>query len=56
LNTKLENNANTRRDKRPIRLTMYYGMELVIRKELKYVGLKMCNFFHKCFMGLEEIP
>jgi hypothetical protein len=24
---------------------MYYGMELVIRKELKYVLLKMCTFF-----------
>jgi len=26
---------------------VYYGMELVIRKKLKYVGLKMCNFFNK---------
>jgi hypothetical protein len=26
---------------------IYYAMELVVRKELKYVGLKLCNFSHK---------
>ncbi len=35
---------------------IYYGMELVIRKELKHVFLKMCTFFSQIFMGLEEIP
>jgi hypothetical protein len=26
---------------------IYYGMELVIRKEVKYVFLRMCTFYHK---------
>ncbi len=34
---------------------IYYGMELVIRKELKYVLLKMCTFFHK-YLTLKKIP
>jgi hypothetical protein len=33
---------------------IYYGMELVIRKELIYVGLKMCNFFHKYLWALKK--
>jgi len=26
---------------------IYYGMELIIRQELKYMGLKMCNFLNR---------
>jgi len=33
---------------------MYYGMELVISKELKYVLLKMCTFFHKHLWALKK--
>jgi hypothetical protein len=28
---------------------IYYGMELIIRKELQYVILKMCIFFTKIY-------
>ncbi len=31
-----------------------YGMQLVLRKELKYVLLKMCTFFHKYFLALKK--
>jgi hypothetical protein len=33
---------------------IYYGMEFVIRKELKYVLLKMCIFFHKYLWALKK--
>jgi hypothetical protein len=33
---------------------IYYGMELVIRIELKYVLLKMCTFFHKYLWALKK--
>ncbi len=31
---------------------IYHGMELVIRKEVKYVFLKMCTFYHKYLWAL----
>ncbi len=31
---------------------IYHGMELVIRKEVKYVLLKMCTFYHKYLWAL----
>jgi hypothetical protein len=31
----------------------YYGMELVIKKEVKYVLLKMSTFYHKYFWAFE---
>ncbi len=33
---------------------IYYGMQLVLRKELKYVLLKMCTFFHKYLLALKK--
>ncbi len=41
---------------------IYYGMELVMRKELKHMGLKMWNFFQKklwafkYMVTIEQIP
>jgi hypothetical protein len=31
---------------------IYYQTELVIRKEVKYVFLKMCTFYHKYLWAL----
>ncbi len=31
---------------------IYYGMKLVIRKEVKYVLLKMCTFYRKYLWAL----
>jgi hypothetical protein len=31
---------------------IYHGMELVIRKEMKYVLLKMCMFYFKYLWAL----
>jgi hypothetical protein len=33
---------------------IYYGMVLVISKELKYVLLKMCTLFHKYLWALKK--
>jgi hypothetical protein len=33
---------------------IYYGMQLVLRKELKHVLLKMCVFFHKYIVALKK--
>jgi len=31
---------------------IYYGMELVIGKKMKYVVLKLCTFYHKYLWAL----
>jgi len=33
---------------------IYYGMQFVLRIELKYVLLKMCTFFHKYLLALKK--
>jgi hypothetical protein len=33
---------------------IHYGMELVMKKELKYELLKMCTFFHKYLWALNK--